>query len=76
MCCEVAFDTDASIRSFLQNWAHWWATTSESWTLEALLDWFIVTCWEIKPAAVAAGVLQTLTLRHTESVCAAPGAVA
>ena len=46
------------IRSYLHRWALWWVRTSQSWQYQELLGWFLEVCWDIGPAAYAAGLLQ------------------
>lgn len=46
------------IRNYLHHFIIWWVKTVEIWNYEELLYSFIGTCWEIKPAAIAAGLLQ------------------
>ncbi len=55
------------IRSYLHHFVIWWVKTAEIWRYEELLYSFIHTCWEINPAAIAAGLLQKrITLLHTK----------
>jgi hypothetical protein len=57
------------VRSYLRKWALWWATTTSTWQFAELLHWFIESCWELPPAAIAAGLLQRqTTLLNTCSV--------
>ena len=46
------------IRSYLKKWALWWVKTVEIWQYEEILHWFMSSCWELPPAAIAAGLLQ------------------
>ena len=46
------------IRIYLHCWALWWVRTSQSWQYQELLKWFLEVCWDIGPAAYAAGLLQ------------------
>ena len=46
------------IRAYLHRWALWWVRTSQSWQYQELLGWFLEVCWDIGPAAYAAGLLQ------------------
>jgi len=46
------------ISSYLYRWVTWWVRTTESWSIQELLGWFIGACWEPHPAtAFAAGLL-------------------
>ena len=58
------------IRSYLHHFVIWWSKIVETWRYEKLLEWFVCTCFEIEPAAIAAGLLQKLgvTLSNTYSV--------
>lgn len=33
------------IRSYLHRWVAWWATTSNTWQYQELLQWFMDVCW-------------------------------
>jgi hypothetical protein len=46
------------IKHYLKRWAVWWVNTAESWDIEALLSWFINTCWQLPLAAIAEGLRQ------------------
>lgn len=46
------------IRSYLHRWVLWWVRTSNSWSYQELLEWFLHVCWDVTPAAYAAGLLQ------------------
>jgi hypothetical protein len=46
------------IRRYLHKFLLWWAKTSGTWTYHELIDWFIKSCWDINPAAHAAGLLK------------------
>jgi hypothetical protein len=54
-------------RNYLHRFVRWWAQTSDVWQYEELLRWFFDACWELPPAAIAAGLLQKATLRRTDS---------
>lgn len=41
------------IKKYLKHWALWWVKTAETWDIEALLSWFIETCWQPPIAAIA-----------------------
>ena len=45
------------IRCYLHRWATWWVRTAQSWQYQDLLGWFLNVCWDITPAAYAAGLL-------------------
>lgn len=60
------------IRRYLHHFVIWWVKTVEIWHYEELLHSFIATCWEINPAAIAAGLLQkrvTLLGMHVHLNC-------
>lgn len=46
------------IKSYLQNFLLWWVKTSESWTHQELVFWFIQSCRDVDSAAYAASVLK------------------
>ncbi|MEO9205334.1 MAG: hypothetical protein ABI296_06430 [Gammaproteobacteria bacterium] len=46
------------IKKYLKHWALWWVKSAETWDVEALLSWFIETCWEEPVAAYAEGLRQ------------------
>ena len=46
------------IRAYLHRWALWWMRTSQSWQYQELLEWFLEVCWDIAPAAYAAGLVR------------------
>jgi hypothetical protein len=48
------------IKHYLKKWASWWSKTAETWDIEALLSWFIETCWELPLAAIAEGLRQQI----------------
>ena len=45
------------IKSYLHRWVTWWVKTSDDWQYMELLEWFLNVCWDINPAAYAAGLL-------------------
>lgn len=54
------------IRRYLHNFVIWWVNATKIWRYEEILSSFIETCWEINPAAIAAGLLQKrVTILHT-----------
>ena len=54
------------IRSYLHRWVLWWVRSSESWDYIELVEMFLNTCWELRPAAYAAGLLnQAIQKLHT-----------
>ncbi len=59
------------IKRYLHLWTVWWVNTSETWQYTELLDWFIRSCWNIAPAAFAAGLQcqSTLSRRPIALVC-------
>jgi hypothetical protein len=46
------------IRRYLHQFLLWWTKTSGTWQYQELLSWFVKSCWDINPAAHAAGLLQ------------------
>ncbi len=42
------------IKSYLHRWCGWWVRTTELWSYQELLEWFLHACWEPNPAAVYA----------------------
>ena len=46
------------IRSYLHRFVLWWANTTEIWNYEELIIWFCDACFDVAPAAYAAGLLQ------------------
>ena len=53
-------------RNYLRRFVFWWVRTSEVWQYEELLEWFVSTCWDLPPAAIAAGLLKKATALHTD----------
>ena len=45
------------IRAYLHRFLLWWQITSETWQYHELIEWFVATCWDVKPTAYAAGLL-------------------
>lgn len=57
------------IRRYLHHFIIWWTKTAEIWHYEELLCSFISTCRDIRPAAIAAGLLQKrVSVLETDSV--------
>ena len=46
------------IRNYLHLWTAWWVKTTTIWRYETLLEWFIESCWQLPPAAIAEGLRQ------------------
>jgi hypothetical protein len=46
------------IRRYLHQFLLWWTKTSGTWQYQELISWFVESCWDINPAAHAAGLLQ------------------
>ena len=47
------------IRRYLHQFLLWWTKTSAgTWAYQELISWFVESCWDITPAAHAAGLLQ------------------
>jgi hypothetical protein len=69
-------NTGASLRqtrSYLHHFAIWWSKTVEIWRYEEILAAFASACFDLTPAAIAAGLLQRrgVTLWSTNSELAA-----
>ena len=47
-----------SIRAYLHRYILWWVNASTTWLYHELIEWFIETCWDLYPAAYAAGLRQ------------------
>ncbi len=45
------------IRKYLARWIHWWNETVDDWSKNKLIQWFCRACFEVIPAAYAAGLL-------------------
>ena len=45
------------IRSYLHRFILWWANTTKIWTYEEIIKWFCDACFDLIPAAIAAGLL-------------------
>ena len=37
--------SNQQIRSYLQKWALWWVRTTNDWTFEGMLKWYMQVCW-------------------------------
>jgi hypothetical protein len=63
------------IRSYLHRWSTWWVGTAQSWQYQELLEWFLNVCWDLKPAAYAAGLLHHAMIKtaNHDSVTPSPG---
>ena len=46
------------IRRYLHQFLLWWTKTSGTWAYHELIDWFVKSCWDMNPAAYAAGLLR------------------
>jgi hypothetical protein len=46
------------IRRYPHQYLLWWTKTSGTWLYQELISWFVESCWDINPAAHAAGLLQ------------------
>ena len=46
------------IRRYLHRWVLWWVSALQRWQHQELLEWFLDVCWDIVPAAYAAGLIQ------------------
>jgi len=42
------------IKAYIKRWAAWWAKTVINWDQSTIISWLVVTCWDSKPAAIAA----------------------
>jgi hypothetical protein len=45
------------IRKYLARWIQWWNETVDDWSKSQLIAWFCRACFDITPAAYAAGLL-------------------
>lgn len=45
------------IRKYFARWIQWWNKTVDDWHKNKLIQWFCRTCFDIVPAAYAAGLL-------------------
>ena len=63
------------IRSYLHRWSTWWVGTAQSWQYQELLEWFLQVCWDLKPAAYAAGLIHHAIMKaaNHDSVMPSPG---
>ena len=63
------------IRIYLHRWSTWWVGTAQSWQYQKLLEWFLNVCWDLKPAAYAAGLLHHAMIKtaNHDSVMLSPG---
>ena len=56
------------IRRYLHQYLLWWTKTSGTWLYQDLISWFVESCWDINPAAHAAGLLRCYFNKlHTET---------
>lgn len=59
------------IRCYLHQFLLWWTKTSaETWQYQELISWFVESCWDITPAAYAAGLDAALSqqITHRDAV--------
>ena len=63
------------IRSYLHRWSTWWVGTAQIWQYQELLEWFLQVCWDLKPAAYAAGLIHHAIMKaaNHDSVMPSPG---
>ena len=56
-------------------WSTWWVGTAQSWQYQELLEWFLNVCWDLKPAAYAAGLLHHAMIKtaNHDAVTPSPG---
>jgi hypothetical protein len=45
------------IRKYLARWIQWWNKTVDDWHKNKLIQWFCHACFDVVPAAYAAGLL-------------------
>ena len=45
------------IRKYFARWIQWWNKTVDDWHTNKLIQWFCHACFDIVPAAYAAGLL-------------------
>ncbi len=45
------------IRKYLARWIQWWNETVDDWSKTKLVQWFCRACFDVTPAAYAAGLL-------------------
>ncbi|HAT8808320.1 TPA: hypothetical protein ACSH5C_000434 [Legionella pneumophila] len=59
------------IRSYLHYFVLWWVNTTRIWNYEEIIKWFCEACFELQPAAVAAGGLLLKRIResHSRTAC-------
>jgi hypothetical protein len=56
------------IRRYLHHFLLWWTKNSDTWQYQELISWFVESCWDINPAAYAAGLLQRYFIKlHAET---------
>jgi hypothetical protein len=57
------------IRSYLHRFVLWWANTTRIWNYEELIKWFCDACFDMTPAAYAAGfMLRRIRESHSSTV--------
>lgn len=57
------------IRRYLHQFLLWWGKTSETWQYQELIGWFVQSCWDLMPAAYAAGLLQRYITKLPTEAC-------
>ena len=45
------------IRSYLHHFVLWWVNTTKIWNYEEIIKWFYDACFDMTPAAHAAGLM-------------------
>jgi hypothetical protein len=53
---QTGFST-RRIRSYLHRFVLWWVNATRTWNYNELIRWFCKACFDITPAAYAAGLL-------------------
>lgn len=67
-CMVIDGASPRRIRNYLHLWTRWWANASDTWVYHEILQWFVDACWDISPAAYAAGLIKHhFNKLHTET---------
>ena len=61
------------IRTYLDRYVRWWTKTSEIWTYEEILKWFLDQCWDEKLADFAATLLLSSQIKKSRTESVQPG---
>jgi len=58
------------IRRYLHRFVLWWVNTTKIWNYEEIIGWFCDVCFDVNPAAYAAGLLlRRIRESHTWTGC-------